>query len=305
MTSGSFSLEGSAFRAGILYRVAEFLCFLRDEPLSVPQTDNHFSEWHGIAMQSVLGVADSAGWIVRNQVGEYCLSATGEDLANQPTPIAALREMVMQLALELKPSWMRLAVRGRTAVLEYAPPEVVQCLTESGLGRSTDLATVCWWDRFSGAGRSGTDQKRLEEGRRGERLSYEYERLRTGFEPRWVALENSGAGYDLLSVVSRTDSTPSIIEVKTTTETWSSGKFWLTRNEWTILSQSEHARLHLWSVDGGFVWFCVVEAQGLSTHIPFDQGAGTWEVLSARFADITGEPAVATRVQDLLASEGE
>jgi len=136
-------------------------------------------------MLPVLEIAQDAGWVSRNRAGEYHLSAAGELLASQPTPAAALREMVIQLVVDLRPSWTKLAMRGRAAVLEYAPPEVVQCLVESGLAHSIDPATVGWWDRFSLADRSETDQDRLDEGRRGERLSYEYECLRTGSVPRW------------------------------------------------------------------------------------------------------------------------
>jgi len=191
-------------------------------------------------------------------------------------------------------------MRGRAAVLEYAPPEVVQCLVESGLAHSVDPITVGWWDRFSLADRSEVDQDKLDEGRRGERLSYEYEHLRTGSVPRWVALENSTTGYDLLSVVSGTDSTPLVIEVKTTMQDWSTGRFWLTRNEWSILSRSDHPKLHLWGIAGEYLQFCAVEPSSLLTHIPVDRGAGKWEVLSVAFADVAGEFAVATQVQDLL-----
>lgn len=255
-------------------------------------------------MLPVLEIAQDAGWVSRNRAGEYHLSAAGELLASQPTPAAALREMVIQLVVYLRPSWTRLAMRGRAAVLEYAPPEVVQCLVESGLAHSIDPATVGWWDRLSVADRSETDQDRLDEGRRGERLSYEYEYLRTDSEPRWVALENSTTGYDLLSVVSGTDSTPLVIEVKTTMQAWSAGRFWLTRNEWSILSRSDHAKLHLWGIAGEYLQFCAVEPNSLLTHMPVNQGAGKWEVLSVGFADIAGEFAVAIRVQDLLMTEG-
>ena len=289
---------------GVLYRAAEFLRFLRDQPLSTLSPDNGLSEWHGIAILPVLETAEGGGWVWRNSAGEYHLSARGELLATQPTPAAALREMVIQLVADVRPSWTRLAMRGRAAVLEYAPPEVVQCLVESGLAHSVDFATVGWWDRLSVADRSETDQDRLDEGRHGERLSYEYECLRTGFEPRWVALENSTTGYDLLSVVSGTDSAPLVIEVKTTTRAWSAGKLWLTRNEWSILSRSDHAKLHLWGIAGECLQFGAVEVNSLSAQIPVNQGAGEWEVLSIGFADIASEFTVATTVQDLLVMDG-
>jgi len=304
MTSGNFSWESSAFRAGILYRVEEFLCFLRDGPLHIRQTRNHFSEWCGISMQTVLRVAEGAGWILRDQAGEYRLSPTGVALACQSAPTLALREMVMQLTFALKPSWMRLAMRGRAAVLNYAPAEVIQCLSESGLAEAIDPTTVAWWDRFSGVERGDEDQKRLEEGRRGERLSYEYECLRTGFEPRWVALENSAAGYDLLSVVSRTDRTPMVIEVKTTMQAWSTGRFWLTCNEWSILSRADHAKLHLWGVAAEDLLFSSVAPSLLLAHIPVNQGAGQWETLSVGFANTAIEPTAVSRMTDLIVAEG-
>jgi len=264
---------------------------------------DNLTEWHGIAMQCVLEMTEASGWVSRNPAGEYCLSTIGKLLASQSTLSEALREMVVRLAEELRPSWTRLAMRGRAAVLEYAPPGVVQCLVESGLAYSIDPATVGWWDRISVTDRSDMDQSRLDEGRRGERLSYEYECLRTGVEPRWVALENSASGYDLLSVVSRTDRTPMVIEVKTTIQAWSTGRFWLTQNEWSILSRSDHAKLHLWGIAGENLCFSAVSPSSLLTHIPVNQGAGQWEVLSIRFADTAIESTVATRVQDILVTE--
>jgi len=251
-------------------------------------------------MQSVLETAKRGGWILTDHDQTYRLSSTGERMRDQSTLAGALREMVMQLAVDLRPSWVRLAMRGRAAVLKYAPPEVVQCLVESGLADSVDSVTVAWWDRLSLTDRSEMDQGKLDEGRRGERLSCEFERLRTGREPRWVALENSTTGYDVLSSVSDTDSTPLVIEVKTTVQGWRSGRFWLTRNEWDVLSRSEHARVHLWGIAGESLQFSTVETGSLLAHIPWNQGSGSWEVVSIRFSDVASEFVEASRVQDIL-----
>ena len=45
-------------------------------------------------------------------------------------------------------------------------------------------------------------------GRKGERLTLQYEELRTNVKPDWRSIETNLSGYDVLSQRSKTDNTP-------------------------------------------------------------------------------------------------
>ena len=168
------------------------------------------------------------------------------------------------------PLWASSSVQGRQALATYAPPEAVQCFREAGLLDGQDDEVVAWWDVLACRYRAAQDEVYLQIGRLGEKRTFDLESQRTGRRPKWVALEYSDAGYDVVSCVGEGDPTPFVIEVKTSTQSWKHASLYLSRAEWDVLIHERHAAVHLWSVHGELVqqicWSSVRPVHPLNMH---------------------------------------
>jgi hypothetical protein len=264
------------FHVGVLYRIGGLLRFLHEHPISERQFYEDFSDWDGVCGQHVLKVAFDAGWVDKNPDDTLFVTPGGEELSNIGDPANRLRSEVMRLIDLLKPSWIRLAVRGRKAVETYAPPEAAQCLRESGLLTSVENSIIEWWDSLAIPDRAKNNLKLLGIGRRGEKLSTQYETMRTGHCPDWIAIDNSDAGYDILSRVSQENDSALMVEVKASEMAWEYADFYLSRNEWLVLSEAPHATLHLWSLKSEPPLMVPISMAQLRNHIPCDAGSGVW-----------------------------
>lgn len=101
-------------------------------------------------------------------------------------------------------------------------------------------------------------------------------------------MDSNADGYDVLSLVSKRDSALLCIEVKAS-QAGLAGDFYVTRNEWETAKDLLHFSMHLWDLSASHPRLAVVDIQGLTAHIPHDEGQGQWE--SARipfssFADV-------------------
>jgi len=199
-------------------------------------------------------------------------------------PRQSLRLQVLELVGALRPPWTRLAAQGRSELARYAPEEAVQCLRECGLLDDVDEETVSWWDQIAGERWADRHEESVATGRKGERLSWEYEARRTGTRPEWVALEHAGAGYDLRSQISAEDDTPLYIEVKASERPWEYARFYLPRSEWFLQTGCQHAVVHLWSLHGDDVLHAIVGPRQLAKHVADDQGLGEWQVVKIPFS---------------------
>ncbi|MBN8651421.1 MAG: DUF3883 domain-containing protein [Cytophagales bacterium] len=149
------------------------------------------------------------------QSGQIELSARGKEIITFGYQQALLLQLE-DLILNFNPVWASILLRGRTEAKNFLPPDALQCFKECGLfGKLTD-DIVKFWDKLTLAYRNYTQKKLTEIGRIGEKLSFDYEKTRTGFEPVWQAVESNIAGYDLLSILSSDNSAKLQIEVKST-----------------------------------------------------------------------------------------
>lgn len=115
--------------------------------------------------------------------------------------------------------------------------------------------------------------------REAERLSITHEEKRLAElgiprTPRWVAIDDTGAGYDILSYdLGRAEPTNRLIEVKSSTQT--PPRMILTRGEWqAALRYGEVYCFHVWALPSKILNERTVSK--ISPHIPMDRGAGTW-----------------------------
>ena len=155
---------------------------------------------------------------------------------------------------------------------------------EAGLAYGDDDETVGFWDALAARARGLRDGILTEIGRRGERMTLRYEEARTGVEPKWIALESSSDGYDVLSRVSMSDNRRMTIEVKTSERGIDFASFHLTRNEWDTALASMAHQFHIWSIASSGTQLAALTIDQMKAHVPDDAGIGRWEMLKVPYS---------------------
>ena len=208
------------------------------------------------------------------------LHATLIDNFDPASPKQALRTILAQLAEGHRPLWTKFAMQGRERVRVALNSHEDQCLRSAGLFESPpDADVVDWWDIIAQAARGDLNDRLLAQGRDAERLSLDHERARLkslgiSAEPKWVAIEDNSAGYDIHSYdFGPTEPVARLIEVKST----ASGppRLILSRPEWDRLEKfGARAVVHVWVMETKTLSeFTIAE---VAAHIPADKGTGKW-----------------------------
>ena len=143
---------------------------------------------------------------------------------------------------------------------------------------SLEKKVIRWWyDNLA----TSKDNK-IEIGLDGEFLSYKYENefLEINKENlNHISLKKSDVGYDIKSVISKSNLTAKPIEVKATTRI-NNPTIFLTRNEWEK-SHIPNYLFHLWILDKkkNLAHLFFIKPQKLKNSISIDKGEGRWKVL--------------------------
>ena len=192
-----------------------------------------------------------------------------------------LQETLKRMALRLKPFWVRIAYLGRSRVLQVLSEDQLQCLEFAGLLTSPpSTAVMTWWDELSFYSRRENERRKIEVGREGERrtMAYESRRLRKeGISrgPIWIALEDSCAGYDVLSFQHADDGKLDDLRIEVKAASFSPTRFFLSRLEWDTASKQPHLHIfHIWNLATANLLKLAVS--DIALHMPIDSGAGEW-----------------------------
>lgn len=196
------------------------------------------------------------------------------------------RHCISSLIVEAFPAWAKLITLGRNRFMQKLYGEefrdVRSLFRQAGL--LSDPPTkfdIEWWDFVSGRVRLEGDRQKLERGRMAEELSLEYERKRLKSEgivkePKWMAIEDNTAGYDILSYNKGTyDLINKLIEVKSTVA--SPLRFYVTRNEWNqAVAVGDAYLFHIWNLAVNPPVLYIKMASDIAPHIPQDNKKGKW-----------------------------
>lgn len=173
--------------------------------------------------------------------------------------------------------------------MKFGPTGVVQTISEAYLAEGYEPEVVKFWDLLAAIARGQRSGALSAIGRRGERLTLELERRRTGRDPVWRSIECNSDGYDVLSVVSRANLARVQIEVKTTT-LGLRGAMHLTRNEWDQTELMPNHTLHLWDLrDENSPKLAIVPRIDAVPHVPADRGSGRWTEVEIAFCAFKGQ----------------
>ncbi|MCV0384723.1 MAG: DUF3883 domain-containing protein [Erythrobacter sp.] len=198
---------------------------------------------------------------------------------DSPDTAAAFRATLSNLIVSLRPTWVMVLPAGRAKIMAALDEDLVQCLEIAALLGYDDEA-VAWWDALASLGRQWSDDERLAIGREAEKRAMARERALlagTGREPRWVAIEDNTAGYDIetwrCTEAERGELAQHYVEVKGSSMI---GFVHLSRGEWDFARKNAAAwELQIWLADDPEP--VVLGFENVSPHIPGDQGEGTWE----------------------------
>jgi hypothetical protein len=277
------------WRYGILYRACNLIESLAETPQLETELIHSFQEgsYRNVDIKDLINVSRFASWVTEGEGGLLVATEEGRRLLAADSDMFRMRMQVDKLIEVIKPDWIAMALHGRKAMLNYLDTNILQCFKEAGLAKGQDADVVEWWDHLAANSRGLGSYRNTEIGRRGERLSCEYELSRTGKWPIWIALEQAEVGFDLVSQVSREDKSSLVIEVKTTTRDWEYAKFFMSRNEWDVLyNHHPNARVHLWCLEEeGQPKSSNLNLEQLKYHVPQDTGKGKWEKFSCCFSE--------------------
>jgi len=271
-----------ALSPGVAHGCFELLELLEQTPMPLGAAKT-LGKLGVVSAERVTRCALLLGWVEVNEVGLLAPTLRGQTIRGMPRTEERLRNALLDLVQATDPPWVQGARFGRRHVLEYSPPEISQVCREAGLATGSSNDVVAFWDQLAARARGLHDVRLNETGRKGERLTLQYEEARTGRRPQWVALESNAEGYDVLSQISASDTARLCIEVKAST-LGLGGQFHLSRNEWDTAVTLLRFVMHLWDVSVPTPRLAVVDVSQLAEHIPNDVGDGRWQRVCLPFS---------------------
>lgn len=179
-------------------------------------------------------------------------------------------------------SWSKSITLGRSRFLNQLSRDEHLCFRAALLTDSPPADDIVeWWDAIAAKMRQTSDLIRMDRARHAERLTLCFERARLSrlaieIEPRWIAIEDNTAGYDVLSYdPGAFGPTNRLIEVKSTIA--SPLRFFVTRNEWEkALKFGAAYHFHIWDLAAIPPRLYERTSATIHPHIPNDQAHGKW-----------------------------
>lgn len=236
-----------------------------------------------VGSADVLSMALHIRWIEITSAGFVQVTARGNEAVSVADTRACLQKLLLDYVDAESPAWVQLAHMGRRDVLAQAPKEICQIFVDAGLAYGNTAEIVAFWDLLAARARGVRTAVLVDIGREGERLTLEYEKKRTGHDPKWIALDSNADGYDVLSLVSAEDKRRLTIEVKTSTQPITTGFFHISLNEWQLAQESRFHVFHLWDISGPHPKVATLTTAHMQLHVPKNTGEGTWESVKIPF----------------------
>ncbi|MBK7001449.1 MAG: DUF3883 domain-containing protein [Rhodoferax sp.] len=272
-----------ALSPGIAGGCFDLIRMASQHPVTFAQMRAEFPRIGGIDIGRLSEIAQTLGWLRANDSGIAVLTPRGANLVEIGCTHLRLRQAILDYVEVIRPPWIKNAIDGRLKTVNYAPTEISQSLVEAELAVGYDDEIVAFWDRLAAIARGLRNASLSEIGREGEKLTIAHELHRTSMQPKWVSIESNSTGYDVLSVVSSTDTRHLPIEVKASTAGMR-GAFYLTRNEWDESELMPLHQFHLWDLSSRTnPNFAIVPRKEVEKHVPADSGKGKWKEVEISF----------------------
>ena len=270
------------FSPGLAQGCFELLEMAVRHKLPLALIPQEFSRIGVMPAAQVIELAQALNWIRAGGDGSLLITVGGNRILSTAGHEARIRQSLLDYIDIVRPPWIQNATYGRSRVLAFAGSDIAQVFVEAGLAQGTDKETVEFWDELAARARGQKGSRLTRIGRKGECLTIEHERERTGREPKWISIDSNADGYDVLSIASSTDARLLSIEVKATT-IGVAGSFHLTANEWDRALLNDTHAFHLWDISDDTPALAILAKEDMCPHIPNNQGLGEWESVEIPF----------------------
>lgn len=197
-------------------------------------------------------------------------------------PQVFYRHCIFDLVIAQKMVWGRVVTLGRRRFYDTLERDERACFRAAQLMNDPPAPDIVeWWDSLELAMRAASDADKKVRSRLAEKLTYDYEiaelaRLGISRQPKWMAVDDNTAGYDVLSFrPGQFGPVNLLIEVKSTIA--SPLRFFVTRNEWEqAVKFGETYIFHVWDLATHPPRLYVRTKREIAPHIPTDQSKGKW-----------------------------
>ena len=261
---------------GTLYAIQDLFEHLAAHSVAESEFLEGFSKYGSSTAKDVYETATRLSWICTADSGQLVPTAIGRAAHQGHDRATKLRFQLANIIESTRPVWGGLLPNGRKEAKAGFPDEIRQCFEEALLLGEATNDVIEWWDRLAGIMREVSQRQKMETGRKGERLSLRFEEERTECRPMWQAVETNYAGYDVLSVLEKGDSTALKIEVKASDRAFKHAAIFITEHEWITASKELGSYLfHIWLLDPKPTLF-IVPSMKVVAHTPRNQGKGKW-----------------------------
>ncbi len=205
------------------------------------------------------------------------------DSATPLEPVPFFRGCIEGVLFDRLPIWVKLMALGRKKFTNKLSRDERSMFRQAGLliDPPTDIV-IEWWDKVTGQVRLEKDRVKLNQAREAEKLSLEIEEKRlisigVDKKPKWIAIEDNTAGYDVLSYeVNNYGLINRLIEVKSTIA--SPLRFYLTRNEWEqAIKYGDAFCFHIWDMNQNPAILHERSVSDIAPHVPQDNEKGKWK----------------------------
>jgi hypothetical protein len=275
---------------GLVHSCSDLLSLINRRAVSLTEIRASFTSIGVIPIENTIEYSQKMRWLSTNDIGLAEVTRGGHRLLSSEPIQGRMRQALLDVIEIERPFWIQNAIQGRRQVLDFVSNAIAQVFLEAGLVDGTSPDVVAFWDTLAQEARGQRNSTLLKIGRDGERLSIEYETIRTGRTPRWVAIDNNADGFDLLSVVSNTSTQKLSIEVKATT-VGTSAVMHLSRNEWDYAISARTHVFHLWDIASPEPRLAVLQCADIGDHIPKDNKDGLWQEVTIPFNAFEGKMA--------------
>lgn len=240
-----------------------------------------------VSVDTLMDLALTCHWIARDN-DLFFLSKQGEVLVNTKDFCERAKIILSDYIFYVTPAWARRIPYGRQEAFIFMTKDEQACFYEAGLmDENPGAAVIGWWDQISNFLRRTEEDRKTEIGRKGEHLTILYEQKRTGKQPRWISLDSNLSGYDIISQQTQEDSSPLLIEVKSSEKSIATADFFVSVNEWHTASNTEHYKFYLWCFYGGKEQLAIIKPRQLFHYIPTNNKSGEWQMVRIPFASFS------------------
>jgi hypothetical protein len=259
------------FSKGVLLSSFHLLKPIQNERISYRDFQNEKGFLYTLPVFA-LDFLTKGNWIIHNHV-QWKLSQKSKWYSSAAFNQETLRSFLKESIMNIQPEWAVHFYKGRREFFSSLSSsrekeDLYELFQYLNLLEDTKTETIQWWDELSDFF-APSDRKQVENGRIGERLSFQYEWNRTGKKPIWESLYSNFSGYDLLSTE---QNKPLKIEVKTCS---SSCSFFLSKREWDEAKKSSQYLFHIWCLEPQHSLY-ILPVSFLQSYVPLNQSFSQW-----------------------------